>query len=503
VGVKRRRVLPALLVAPALLFIWIGALQAGGDERQSSPPSLPPSVVGQVVSQVSPTELQADVCHLQDKDALGYCNTQGTRFSLNPAGLQEAAGYIAGQLQQYGLPVTTQPFTLTNIPPDQHVSIVLTNVIGTLEGVAPPADRRVVIVSAHYDSTSSGASSGGPAPGADDNASGVAAVLEAARLLSQRQLWHTVRFVTFAGEEQGLYGSRHYAQVAQAEGENILGAINADMIAYNDDGEPRLEVHAGLDPRNVALAHTLTETVQTYQLDLLPQVVLNEPIRLSDHASFWDRGFPAILVIEDTDFTDPTDDFNPYYHTPEDTLDKIDRAYFTQMVQAIVGTVTRLARPVGPDLSVAQCGPTMITPGQTVTFTLAYSNVGTGPAVGVLLTDTLSYGLVYQSDSSGLPHAFDVAGQVIWDIGELDAGTGGAFVLTTTVQSDLQPGSSVRSRAIIAGHALDADATDNVSAVEVPVRDLWRAYVPLVWRSEIGNGFSSIARSASGSATGA
>lgn len=477
---RGRRALSALLLAPTVLVAWIGALHAGAGLTQSRLQLLPPSVVGQVIDGVSTDELIAHICHLQDKDALGYCNTQGSRFSRNAAGLQEAADYIAGQFQQHGLPVTAQAFLLVTGLPDQEPPVVVTNVIGTLEGVAPPPDRGVVIVSAHYDSIASGASSGGPAPGADDDGSGVAAVLEAARLLSQRHLWHTVRFVTFAGEEQGLHGSRHYAEVAQADGENIIGVMNADMIGFDGDSDPRLEVHAGPLQQNAVLARLLDETVRAYGLDLWPQVILNGATRASDHASFWDRGFPAVLVIEDTELVGPTFDFNPYYHTTEDTLDKINRSYFTQMVQAIVGTVTRLARPVGPDLRVVQEGPAAVMPGQMVTFTLAYSNAGTGSAAGVVLTDTLSYGLAYDSDSSSFPRTFDAAGRVMWDVGEVYAGTGGTIVLTATVLSSLHDGPNLESRTMIAGRDLDADGADNVFSVELAVRDWQRTFVPLV-----------------------
>lgn len=505
-----QRALPALLVAPAVLLTWLGALQANADRLEAPPPpvrrpahtaittatalhaadgdtphrsrstSLPPSVVGNIISHVSSAELEAHVCHLQDQDALGYCNTRGSRFSLDPAGLNEAAAYIAGVFQQHGLSVTLQPFTVSHVPPDQVTAVVLTNVIGTLEGIAPEAERGVVIISAHYDSTSHDASAGGPAPGADDNASGVAAVLEAARLLSEHTLWHTVRFVTFAGEEQGLLGSHHYAETARTHDENITAVINADMIAYDGNSEPRMEVHAGLDPHSAAIAHTFVETAQAYSIALLPQVIRDAAIRASDHASFWDRGFPAILAIEDTERVGPTEDFNPYYHTEQDTLDKINRSYFTQMARAVVGTVVRLAEPVGPDLWLIQQGPELAMPGRPVTFTLSYSNVGTAPATSVLLTDTLSYGLIYRSDSSGLAPTFGVAGQVTWDMGDLEAGSGGAFVVTASVLSGLEEGLALRSSATIAARDLDADAADNVATVEMVVGERQRTYLALL-----------------------
>ena len=91
------------------------------------------------------------------------------------------------------------------------------------------------------------------APGADDNASGTAAVLEAARVLSQYRFKHTLRFVTFAAEEQGLIGSYYYVAEARSAGTPIGGAINLDMIAWDSDDDDAMDIHAGTRSDSQAL----------------------------------------------------------------------------------------------------------------------------------------------------------------------------------------------------------------------------------------------------------
>lgn len=477
-----RKSLPALVIGPLLLLASLGALHAGAAPSQVAPPVAPPSVIDHVVAQVSTDGLESSICHLQDADELGYCNTEGSRYSYNSAGLREAAAYITGQLGQYDqIEVVTQTFSLNSAGPNQFAPA---NIIGTLPGVALSDQRGVVIISAHYDSTSGAAEDGGPAPGADDNASGVAAVLESARLLQAYTFRHTIRFITFAGEEQGLYGSRAYAAEARARGDDILAVINADMVGYNSDGSPHMEIHAGAQARNLAVASAVTRTIAFHHLDLLPRVITTGATGRSDHSSFWDRGYPAVLVIEDTDIVGPTDDFNPSYHSVDDTLDKLDRDFLTEMVCAIVGAAARLAEPTGPDLEITQVGPDSAVAGQTVALTLSYTNAGTTAAAGVVLTDTLSNGLIYQSDSSGFARAFDAAGRVVWDIGEIGPGSSGAFVVTATVRSDVAVDTRLRSTGVVAGSPLEADSLDNLSIWEIGVIQRQRVYLPLIASDE-------------------
>ncbi len=124
-------------------------------------------------------------------------------------------------MEALGLDVRYQSFSLGDE--------TLDNIVGVLSGWGPGSDI-IYIACAHYDSTSE--NPGNAAPGADDNASGTAAVLEAARILSQYRFKHTLRFVTFAAEEQDLIGSCCYAAEARSAGTNIGGVINHDMVAF-------------------------------------------------------------------------------------------------------------------------------------------------------------------------------------------------------------------------------------------------------------------------------
>jgi len=242
-----------------------------------------------------------------------------------------------------------------------------------------------------------------------------------------------VRFIAFAGEEQGLRGSAHYAAEAAARGDQIAGVINLDMIAWDGNQDERMELHAGTIPASFTIAQHLASAIQRYGLNLVPQTFTSTSTRASDHASFWDQGYPAILAIEDT-WYGTTNDFNPYYHTFGDTFDKLDPDYLTRMAKAAIATLAELAGPVAPDLAVAQTGPAIVVPGQAITYTLTVTNTGSAPAAGVTLTDTLPWELTYVADSSGLP-ATPVGDSIQWDAGALAQDQAISFVLTATVAS--------------------------------------------------------------------
>jgi hypothetical protein len=280
-----------------------------------------------MVDAVSPTLLIHHVCTLQDSDTLTYCNELGTRYSHATAELDEAAQYIYSEYAALGLSVAYDPFVY---------STPMTNVVAELPGVGPGSDR-IYILCAHYDSLSNVPYS--IAPGADDNASGSAAVLEAARILSQYQFSHTLRFIHFAGEEQGMFGSVHYAAEAYQREDLIDGVINLDMIGYESvpPNDHIVEVHAGTNPASIALADALIDNAAEYSLHLAPQRITVGATSRSDHASFWNYGYAAILGIEDLQ------DFNPYYHSADDTLANMQTDMMVEYTKAAVATLAELA----------------------------------------------------------------------------------------------------------------------------------------------------------------
>jgi len=281
-----------------------------------------------LVEEVSPTLLLHHVCKLQDDDGLEYCNEGGTRFSYATDGVNEAASYLRGQYEALGLMVWTETFL--------HGTTVMTNVVAEWAGVGPDA-QQVYIVCAHYDSISQDPYVS--APGADDNASGCAGVLEAARVLSQHSFSRTLRFVHFSGEEQFLLGSAEYARLARARGESIVGVINLDMIGFESvpPGDHIVEIHAGEMPESQAIADLLISNVAAYALALSPERITSRSTWRSDHASFWTQGYPAVLCIEDFD------DFNPHYHTARDTLAGMQPDLMSEYTRAVVATLANLA----------------------------------------------------------------------------------------------------------------------------------------------------------------
>ena len=139
--------------------------------------------------------------------------------------------------------------------------------------------------------------SGSLAPGADDYASGVCAVLEAARLLSPYNFDYTLIFVAFDEEEIGLYGSKAYADTALTNGDSIVAVLNLDMIAWDSNNDNKNDVHTNTNSYN--FANEFMSVMNVYQ-PLLDPSLISSISGGSDHQSFWNKGYKAILSIEYT-----------------------------------------------------------------------------------------------------------------------------------------------------------------------------------------------------------
>lgn len=267
--------------------------------------------------------------------------TLSTRFTNSITPVYKATQYAYEWMAGAGLAVDYHPWSAG--------SYSNRNVVAVITGTLRPDE--IVMAVAHLDSLSPAATRMTLAPGADDNASGSAAVLTMARIFSQYSFSRTVRLALFTGEEQGLLGSSVYAAQARARGDDIVAVVNMDMIAWNTpNSSPTLDVHirpassAGYTD-DLTLAGVFTNVVAAYGLsDQLIPTIHATGIWASDHASFWQQGYPAMLLIED--YTPPEGDFNPYYHTVSDTLSHLDMGYFTAFAKAALGTVAHLAHPI-------------------------------------------------------------------------------------------------------------------------------------------------------------
>ena len=274
------------------------------------------------------------------------------------AGNQRAANQLATDLQAIGgsaLTVSTHSFT--------HNGRTYSNVEAQLAG----NNSELVLVTAHLDSTAASSppynSAADPAPGADDDGSGLAAVLAAAevicKLAAAQKPDRTIRFVLFNAEEHGLVGSQAYARDAQAAGAVIEAVYQMDMIGYNVIAPRTCEVHAGFlaSPTVQAKSAVVAERVRrlaplvapslgTMQLYLSSAGAPDPAEGRSDHAPFQARGYAACVATEDF-FVGPGPsapaEANPNYHRKTDTF--VDLVYAADIARSIVAAAWITACP--------------------------------------------------------------------------------------------------------------------------------------------------------------
>jgi len=238
----------------------------------------------------------------------------------NNAMNDKAADYIKNKLNSYSLQTYDQWFSSTG-----------RNVYGVKTGTQYP-DQKYMIC-AHYDDMPSS----GLAPGADDNASGTAAVIEAARIFKDYSFPFTVIFALWDEEEQGLIGSDYYAAQAALAGEQIKGVINLDMIAWDGNNDYKVRIHTKNLGQSYDLSNKMIELNQQYGIGIT--TTIKDPgSPYSDHQSFWDAGYSAILLIEDD-----ASDFNPYYHTSNDKLMYFNNTYFLRCSKLSILTLANFA----------------------------------------------------------------------------------------------------------------------------------------------------------------
>lgn len=256
-----------------------------------------------------------------------FKNENGTRTRRDGTlGFEKAVNWTYQKLESFGLNAFRQNFTYDS---DSESS----NVIAELPGSNPDLEPQTFIICGHLDSTNSrGADE--PAPGADDNGSGIALTLEAARVMSQYQFNRTVRFAAWGAEEEGLHGSSYYASNIDTSEQDLRGVLNYDMIGY-ENGTQSITLHA--DQQSNWILDYKKDVTEAYNVGLNFTYEYNSSETRSDHSSFWDEGYNATLAIES--------EFSPYYHSENDTLDKITIPQITKLTSQAVGTAAHLAEP--------------------------------------------------------------------------------------------------------------------------------------------------------------
>ncbi len=267
-----------------------------------------------------------------------------SRSGLYPERLSKAAEFIEGEMRALGLTVVSQTY--------QSEGSSVRNLVAEQPGGDPT--KPCIVLGAHYDTV--------PAtPGADDNASGVAGLIELARLLKFYPNNRTIKFVAFTHEEPPYFytsqmGSRHYAKALKRQGEKVLVMFSLEMIGYAGEqypqnypflllrqiyGYPKCGNFIGLvgNLRTMRLLKIVRGAMRqacSIRVESLSAPGFLPPLFLSDHSSFWRYGYPAVMVT-DTAFLR-----NPHYHLPSDTDSTINYTFLAEVVAGVYSAVLAL-----------------------------------------------------------------------------------------------------------------------------------------------------------------
>ncbi|NIT35825.1 MAG: M28 family peptidase [candidate division Zixibacteria bacterium] len=213
------------------------------------------------------------------------------------------------------------------------LDLTIASVIGERRGSKAPDE--IVILGGHFDSTSDQCPS--LCPGADDNASGTACAMAAARALKNLTFDRTIRYVAFDAEECGVVGSMAYAGRCSEMGEKIIAFLNADMVAYDEETGTRDDYAIAYD-KYIWLFDYLKGVGDLYGNNL----IYEKGFCSSDQYSFWGVGYAAIAAIEGSTGGGGHQSY-PYYHTTEDTLDKLRPALAVRFVRDYAAVFAHLA----------------------------------------------------------------------------------------------------------------------------------------------------------------
>ncbi len=244
--------------------------------------------------------------------------------------LNKVLRYIEDTFKKLGYEIERYPFSFSGKTYD--------NIIARKKGMR---SNDKIIVGAHFDSVPG-------SPGADDNASGVAVMLELARILADRSWNHTIEFIGFHMEEWNMIGSNAYAEKLKEEKIKVHGMISLEMVGYVSDEPKSQKLPPGFgfffpnvgnfigivgNMRSIKLANTFKTEMKSISDLPIEKLILpfnGIPVpatRLSDHSPFWDRGFPALLIT-DTSFYR-----NPNYHGANDTIETLNLPFMTKVTE--------------------------------------------------------------------------------------------------------------------------------------------------------------------------
>ena len=289
------------------------------------------AIIREMMNQVNMDSLQATVQYLQDYNSRIW----------NSQNAFDASDWIAARMQALGLEVEQQAFNASTWLGSGQAA---PNVIGIQRGTVYP--DVYVVCGSHFDSFSWEAySGGGNAPGADDNATGVASVLESARIMTQYEFEYSIIYCAYGCEEMGLYGSEAYASRCQQQSMEILGYFNNDMNGYLYGDVIHIDC---IYPNSVAPIGDYYMNIGSVYFPELPIRHVNFNDGDSDHTSFNQHGYMGIYPFEDYQH------YSPYIHTPNDLIGTSVNSWemSQQYCRMNIGCLAEIANPVTDPFSI-------------------------------------------------------------------------------------------------------------------------------------------------------
>lgn len=366
----------------SLLCCALTALAVAAPAETADPSARRDPQIDALVKEISPANIEANIRRLvafQTRHTLSDTKSPDT-------GIGAARNWIKAEFERYSresggrLEVAFDAFLQPPTPPRVLKEVEIVNVVATLRGRQPASAERVYVVSGHYDSRSLNPLLGEPyAPGANDDASGTAAVMELARVMAKYEFDATIVFMTVAAEEQGLLGAKHWAEQARKNGINVAGMFTNDIIGSSraqdgrvEDGVVRLFAEGvppgpTLPPEVLSqirtggendfptrqLARAVREAALAYVPHMQVRVIYRRDrfLRGGDHSPFLDQGFAALR------FTEPNEDYRHQHEDPRvvdgvqygDLPEFVDFNYVANVARVNAAALASLARaPAAP-----------------------------------------------------------------------------------------------------------------------------------------------------------
>ena len=288
---------------------------------------------------------------IQTAEGEAVIRSRSSYILFEPQYKPSAFDYLQAELENLGFSEGAD-FTIHtyNFPySEKHQERNWKNLILTFPGEDPDLMNERVLLVAHLDSTSDQEQT--LAPGADDNGTGAAGLLEAARLLRNAHFARTVNLIWFSGEEQSRRGSEYFVEDYADWLPGIRAVINLDMFGFDWDNDRCFEVHAGRMDGSQAIGDCVQKTIEAYGLDLQFDLIDDaSAYSYSDHNAFWLNGVPAVMVIENFSFQPGgvcgVTDRNTQYHLSTDTLTYINPDTGFAILKASLAALAQIAGPL-------------------------------------------------------------------------------------------------------------------------------------------------------------